>query len=35
MSTLDYRERRKLEELFGMKTGFVIGHTDRTFGDLN
>ena len=34
MSTLDYRERRKLEELFGMKTGFVIGHTDRTFGDL-
>ena len=34
MSTLDYQEKRKLEALFGMATGYVIGHSDRTFGNL-
>ena len=34
MSTLEYREKRKLEELFGMSSGYVLGHSDRTFGNL-
>lgn len=34
MSTLEYQEKRKLEALFGMKSGFVLGYSDRTFGDL-
>ena len=34
MSTLEYREKRKLEELFRMGSGYVLGHSDRTFGNL-
>ena len=34
MSTLEYQEKRKLEALFGMRSGYVLGHSDRTFGDL-
>ena len=34
MSTLDYQEKRKLEALFGMRSGYVLGHSDRTFGYL-
>lgn len=34
MSTLEYREKRKLEQLFDMGSGYVRGYTDRTFGNL-
>ena len=34
MSTLEYREKRKLEELFRMRSGWVLNHSDRTFGYL-
>ena len=34
MSSLEYREKRKLEALFGMSSGYVLGHSDRTFGNL-
>lgn len=34
MSTLDYREKRKLEKLFEMSSGYVAGHSDRSFRDL-
>ena len=33
MSTLAFRERRKLEQLFGMSSGYVLGFSDRTFAD--
>ena len=34
MSTLEYREKRKLEELFRMSSGYVLSYSDRTFGNL-
>ena len=34
MSTLEYQEKRKLEALFGMSSGYVLNHSDRTFGNL-
>ena len=34
MSSLDHREKRKLEQLFGMSSGYVLDFSDRTFGDL-
>ncbi len=33
MSTLDNREKRKLEELFGMSSGYVLDFSDRTFDE--
>ena len=33
MSTLNHRERRKLELLFGMSSGYVLDFKDRTFGE--
>ena len=33
MSPLNYREGRKLEKLFDMSGGYVLGFSDRTFGD--
>ena len=34
MSTLEFREKRKLEALFGMSSGYVLNYSDRTFGNL-
>lgn len=34
MSTLEYWEKRKLENLLGMSSGYVLRYTDRSFGDL-
>ena len=34
MSTLEFREKRKLEALFGMSSGYVLSYSDRTFGNL-
>ena len=34
MSTLAYLEKRKLEKLFGMSSGYVFNYSDRTFGNL-
>ena len=34
MSTLDYQEKRKLEKLLGMSSGYVLNYSDRTFGNL-
>ena len=34
MSSLEYQEKRKLEALLQMKTGYVLNHSDRTFEDL-
>jgi len=34
MSPLDHREKRKLEQLFGMSSGYVLDFSDRSFGDL-
>ena len=34
MSTLEYQEKRKLEKLFEMDSGYVLNHSDRTFGEL-
>lgn len=31
MSSLKYHEKRQLEELFGMKTGYLLDFTNRTF----
>jgi hypothetical protein len=31
MATLNFGERRKLEEYLGMNTGYVLGFSDRTF----
>jgi hypothetical protein len=31
MATLNFGEKRKLEEYLGMKTGYVLGFSDRTF----
>jgi hypothetical protein len=33
MSDLTLKEKRKLEKLFGMGTGYVLNFTDRTFSD--
>jgi hypothetical protein len=33
MSSLSPQERRKLEELFGMSSGYVLDFSDRTFGE--
>ena len=33
MSSLTMRDKRVLEELFGMGSGYVLGFSDRTFGD--
>ena len=34
MSTLAYLEKRKLEKLFGMSSGYVFNYSDRMFGNL-
>ena len=34
MNTLEYQEKRKFEALFGMDSGYVLGHSNRTFGNL-
>ena len=34
MSTLEYQEKRRLEQLFNMSSGYVLGYSDRTFGNL-
>ena len=34
MSTLEYQEKRKFEALFGMDSGYVLEHSNRTFGNL-
>lgn len=31
MSDLTYAEKKKLEDMFGMETGYVLGFSDRTF----
>jgi len=33
MSNLTFTEKRKLEQLLGMKTGYVLDFSDRTFGE--
>lgn len=33
MSSLDFREKRFLESLFRMSSGYVLGFSDRTFGE--
>ncbi|MDE2993543.1 MAG: abortive infection family protein, partial [Chloroflexota bacterium] len=33
MSSLDFREKRLLEELFQMSSGYVLDFSDRTFGE--
>lgn len=34
MSTLEYQEKRKLEKLLGMSSGYVLNHSNSTFGNL-
>ena len=34
MSTLEYQEKRKFEALLGMDSGYVLEHSNRTFGNL-
>lgn len=34
MSDLVFAEKQRLEELFGMRSGYVLGFSDRTFNDL-
>ena len=33
MSNLTFTEKRKLEQLLGMKTGYVLDFSDRTFAE--
>lgn len=33
MSSLSFSDKRKLEKLFGMSTGYVLDFSDRTFGE--
>lgn len=33
MSSLNMREKRVLEEFFGMGSGYVLNFSDRTFGE--
>ncbi len=33
MSSLDMRDKRVLEEFFGMSSGYVLNFSDRSFGE--
>jgi hypothetical protein len=34
MSSLNFLERRKLEELLGMSSGYVLDFSNRTFAEM-